>query len=114
MCYNIVSVLFWLFDYKACGILAPQPGIKPLPPALEARSLNHWTTREVPGNVNLMSLLIQTQWLQVDQSGHCPTHTILILVSFTQFTSTVKIPPSFPTNPNPKILQNLTFALPQF
>ena len=31
----------------ACGILVPQPGIKPMPPALEAQSLNHWTTREV-------------------------------------------------------------------
>ena len=31
----------------ACGILVPQPGIEPAPPALEARSLNHWTTGEV-------------------------------------------------------------------
>ena len=29
-------------------ILVPQPGIKPMPSPLEARSLNHWTTREVP------------------------------------------------------------------
>ena len=28
-----------------CGILAPQPGIEPKPLAVEARSLNHWTTR---------------------------------------------------------------------
>ena len=28
--------LFWFFGCKACGILAPQPGIKPVPPALEA------------------------------------------------------------------------------
>ena len=28
----------------ACGILVPQPGIEPVPPAVEARSLNHWTT----------------------------------------------------------------------
>ena len=26
----------------------PPPGIKPTPPAVEAQSLNHWTTREVP------------------------------------------------------------------
>ena len=26
----------------------PKPGIKPVPPALGARSLNHWITREVP------------------------------------------------------------------
>ena len=32
----------------ACGILVPQPGIKPVPPAVEVQSLNHWTTREVP------------------------------------------------------------------
>ena len=31
-----------------CGILVPQPGIKPTSPALEAQSLNLWTTREVP------------------------------------------------------------------
>ena len=30
----------------AYGILVPQPGIEPTPPALEAQSLNHWT-REV-------------------------------------------------------------------
>ena len=32
----------------ACGILVPQPGIEPMPPALEVQSLNHWTTRGVP------------------------------------------------------------------
>ena len=29
--------------------LVPRPGIEPRPPALGARSLSHWTTREVPG-----------------------------------------------------------------
>ena len=33
----------------ACGILVPRTGIEPAPPAVEARSLNHWTAREVPG-----------------------------------------------------------------
>ena len=33
----------------ACGILVPQPEIKPMPPPpVEAWSLNHWTTREFP------------------------------------------------------------------
>ena len=31
----------------ACGILVPQTGIKTVPPALEAQSLNHWTTRVI-------------------------------------------------------------------
>ena len=32
----------------AWGILLPQPGIKLESPAVEAQSLTHWTTREVP------------------------------------------------------------------
>ena len=30
------------------GALVLQPGIEPVPPAVEARSLNHWTAKEVP------------------------------------------------------------------
>ena len=37
---------FWLCC-TACGGLVPQPGIKAMPPAVEAWSLNHWTSREV-------------------------------------------------------------------
>ena len=40
-------LFFWLHS-TACGILVPWPGIEPLPPAVEAQSLNHWTTGEVP------------------------------------------------------------------
>ena len=29
-----------------CGILISQPGKEPMPPALEAQSLNHWTAQE--------------------------------------------------------------------
>ena len=32
----------------ACRISVPQPGIEPMPPAVEVWSLNHWTAREVP------------------------------------------------------------------
>ena len=34
----------------ACGTLVPRPGIEPVPPALEARSLNLWTARDVLDN----------------------------------------------------------------
>ena len=30
----------------ACGILVPQPGIEPAPPAEEVQSRNHWTAME--------------------------------------------------------------------
>ena len=35
------------FGHKACGILAPQPRVKSMPPALGVQSLNHWTIKEV-------------------------------------------------------------------
>ena len=35
------------FGPVAGGILVPQPGIKLMPPTVEAQSHNHWTTREV-------------------------------------------------------------------
>ena len=31
--------MFWFFGHEACGILAPQPGIEPVPPALEVKVL---------------------------------------------------------------------------
>ena len=34
--------------YSACGILVPLRGIEPVLPAVEVRSFNHWTAREVP------------------------------------------------------------------
>ena len=43
----LFSFMFWLFSYKACGILAPLLGIKLASPALEG-SLNQWTARKVP------------------------------------------------------------------
>ena len=45
---------FWL-RHVAYRILVSRPGIKPTPPAVEVRSLNHWTSSEVPMNF-LLSL----------------------------------------------------------
>ena len=46
---NFLFYLFiYLFCHVSCGILVPRPGVQPAPPAVEAWSLNHWTTREVP------------------------------------------------------------------
>ena len=44
----IISIFFFWPHCAACGILVPQPEVEPVAPALEARSLNHWTAREVP------------------------------------------------------------------
>ena len=41
---------FLFFLAASCNMwhLSSRPGIEPVLPAVEARSLNHWTTREVP------------------------------------------------------------------
>ena len=50
---NFLEFFFFFFGggwphLAACGILVLQPGIKPMPPAVGAQSLNHWPAREVP------------------------------------------------------------------
>ena len=42
------SPVFFLPYHLAYGILVPWPGMEPVCLALEAWSLNHWTTRQVP------------------------------------------------------------------
>ena len=41
-------LIFWPHRV-VCGISVPRPGIEPVPPAVEAQSLNHWTARKVQG-----------------------------------------------------------------
>ena len=55
---RIFSCSMW--DLFSCGMrdlvpLVPWPGIELGPPALEVWSLNHWTTREVPKTVLLLT-----------------------------------------------------------
>ena len=60
LCFFFFFILFFLnfwLHCPTCGILVPGPGIKLSPSALEAQSLNHWTTREVPILCILLLLL---------------------------------------------------------
>ena len=44
-------VTLWTAERRAAyGILVAWPGIKPMPPAVESQSLNHWTARGVSRN----------------------------------------------------------------
>ena len=45
--FKKLFIYFWP-RRVAYGTLVPRPGIEPTAPAVEAWSLNHWTTREVP------------------------------------------------------------------
>ena len=51
---NIIPLVINKYYYsfgcccRACGILVPWLGFKPVPSALKGQSLNHWTTGKVP------------------------------------------------------------------
>ena len=45
----VIIIIFLTTATQHTGSLVPQPGIESMPSAVEAWSLNHWTTREVPG-----------------------------------------------------------------
>ena len=46
--FGVFIFCVFLASQHAGGILVPRPGIEPVPPAVEAQSLNRWTSREVP------------------------------------------------------------------
>lgn len=46
--FYLLFKYFWPF-HVAYGVLAPRPGVKPLPPTLEVWSLNRWTTSDFLG-----------------------------------------------------------------
>ena len=49
---HILLLLYWKKKFwphpTARGTLVSHPRMEPVPPALEGRGLNHWTTRKVP------------------------------------------------------------------
>ena len=61
---NLFPFNFWPHRV-ACGILAPQPGIKPVPRTVDVHSLNHWTAREVP---NLLFQCFPPQYKTIPSS----------------------------------------------
>ena len=58
MSYIAYNFFFLATCHEAYGVLVPQPDIKHVSPTLEAQSLNHWTTREVPITCNFNSYLL--------------------------------------------------------
>ena len=52
-----IIYLFWLCWVLVAACmqdLVPSPGFEPGPPALGARSLTQWTTKEVPGKILML------------------------------------------------------------
>ena len=68
---SFLSFYFWP-SCVACGILAPQPGIEPVPPASGEQNRNHWTSRQVP---NLCSFKPLHLWSFITAAAGKPTQT---------------------------------------
>ena len=53
---TILLLLFmlWFFSQEPCGILAPLPGIKPTPPALEGKALTTRPPRKSPPSLSFL------------------------------------------------------------
>ena len=56
-CFVLFLIIFYNY-YWLRHVELPQPGIKLVPPAAEAQSLNHWTTREYLEIMFLTELLL--------------------------------------------------------
>ena len=80
--YDMLQFGFLYFGCVACGILVSWPGTEPVPCTLEAQSLNHWTTREVPplGFFKILLDFLYTSFAWTFLEGH-PRSLIKIAVS---------------------------------
>ena len=56
---TLVQLVLFFFGcaIQLAGILAPRPGVEPVPPAVEARSPNHWAAKEFPAGTFIISIL---------------------------------------------------------
>ena len=55
ICMEGTYFLFFMDMLCSMGALLPQPGIRSVPTAVEAWNLNHWTAKEVPRLLFLIS-----------------------------------------------------------
>ena len=59
----------------ACRILGPQPGIEPVPPAVQAWSPNYWTARDFLVYIRWLFTSVCTMSASSEQS-HCPKNPL--------------------------------------
>ena len=74
------ALFIYCLRYLAFGILVPQPGIEPEPPAVEMQSPNHWTAKGFPFSQVLMlqhphPLPGHEHALECTHHTHTHTHT---------------------------------------
>ena len=75
-----ICFLLWFFGHKPCGILVPQTGIEPVPPALEGEVLTTGPPRKSPE--------IFFMWLQLIKNLQFSVHLSFWLKPFGNFSRT--------------------------
>ena len=91
--------MFWFFSHEACGILAPWPGIEPVPPALEGEVLNTGLPSKSPRSLFLSCVKKESYCrLVVILPIHCISSFPKLRVKFQPFITILKLiilPPLF-------------------
>ena len=64
---------FWFFNYEVCGVLAPLPGIKPAPPALEGEVL----TTEPPEKFRFYNVTVKLKSQTITTLGFLPPPAVV-------------------------------------
>ena len=76
ICYNIASV--WFFGHGTCGILASQPGTKPVPAGLEGDVLTTGPPLKSPQNPNFL----YSPWSLSGDNCSSPQHSLCAVAEF--------------------------------
>ena len=83
--YTFIIFIFWLY-HVACGILSSPTSDQIHTPSIEARSLNRWTTREVPWNY-IYLLFIYAHFKNAKTSEYSIKKDLHLLILHYQFPS---------------------------
>ena len=84
---------FWLC-HRACGILVPWPGVKPIPPEVDMQSLKPLAHLRSPTTLLIMATL-QTAWREVVWICSFPSITALAILSLLSLRVNFRIGRSF-------------------
>ena len=92
---TILLLLFWSC-HVACGILVPRPWIEPMPPAMEAWHLNHWTAREILKLLTDFQLFFLVTNVEDSQPSRSCSHGFFVNKLFLMWLMTYHICVNFP------------------
>ena len=92
----LLLLMFCFFSHKACGILAPRPGIKPTPHALEGEVPTTGPPGKSPKSMLNIALGRASQNTEMLSDHGSPLFQIFQWFSFLPYEKLATFPPAFP------------------